>query len=283
MINEWLEQFGREQLEKIDTYEWIEYPIYILSKGRPRKVTAQCLDDVGVPYYVVVEPDEYDQYKEVYNKGSLLLKLPKKNQGISYVRNFIKEHSKECGWDYHWQLDDNIRDFRIRKNNKNVKQSPLNLLSASENFVKPFNNIGILGLCHVAFAFARNHYVDINKQVYSCVLVNNNVDVQWRPDVVEDTDYSLQVLDAEYCTLLLNKFLIGKETTSKNSGGNENTDEFRMKRSLGLQKHWPGAFKITEQYGRVKVLPSRIWQKFVHLPKGNDLDLNGESLDRFFN
>ena len=283
MIHEWLENFGQEQLENLETYDWITYPIYILSKGRPKKVTAQCLDDVGVPYTVVVEPYEEALYLEAGYTPIQLLVLPKSNQGIAYVRNFIKEHSIECGWEYHWQLDDNIKDFRVRRNNKNIKHSALHLLSASENFIKPFDNIGIVGLCHTVFAFARPHYVDINKQVYSCVLVNNQSKAKWRDEVVEDTDYSLQVLSENYCTLLLNKFLIGKEATSKDSGGNDNSDEWRMKRSLGLQKYWPGAFKITEQYGRVKVLPSRIWRTFVHLPKGKDLDLNGNALSEFFN
>ena len=179
-------------------------------------------------------------------------------------------------------MDDNIRDFRIRVNNTNVKYSAKNILSASETYVREYDNIGILGLCHVGFAFARNNEVDVNKQVYSCVLVNNEVIANWRPDVVEDTDYSLQVLEREYCTLLLNRFCIGKEVTSTNSGGNDNSNKWRMKRSLGLQKHWPGAFKITEQYGRVKILPSRIWKRYTHMPRGQKIDLNGNDLSNFF-
>ena len=106
-----------------------------------------------------------------------------------------------------------------------------------ENITDQYDNIGASGLCHTMFAFAKNKSVDVNKQVYSCILVNNNLDVKWRENVVEDTDYSLQILSQKYCTLLFNKILIEKEATKVGNGGNSNTDEFRMNRSKGLQKY----------------------------------------------
>ena len=276
MKHDVLEKYARGLLDNIDSYNMVQYPIYIPSKARPKKITAQALEDSGLNYFMVVEPQDYESYLEVF------VKMPLNDQGIYYVRNFCKAHSALNDWEYHWQVDDNIKDFRIRVNNKNVKHSAKNILSAAETYVREYDNIGILGLCHVGFAFARNNEVDINKQVYSCVLVNNFVQVHWRDEVVEDTDYSLQVLEKGWCTLLLNRFCIGKETTSTNSGGNDNSDEWRLKRSLGLQKYWPGAFKITEQYGRVKILPSRIWSRYTHLPKGEKVDLNGNDLSNFF-
>jgi len=281
MTHEVLEKNAKKLLADIDSYNMVQYPIYIPSKARPKKSTAQALEDSGLNYFIVVEPQDYTSYREVFTREQLI-KLPMDNQGIDYVRNYCKIHSAQNDWEYHWQMDDNIKDFRIRVNNKNVKYNAKNVLSASETYVREYDNIGILGLCHVGFAFARDNEVDVNKQVYSCILVNNQVLANWRPDVVEDTDYSLQVLEQKYCTLLLNRFCIGKETTSTNSGGNDNSDEWRMKRSLGLQKHWPGAFKITEQYGRVKIQPSRIWKRYTHMPIGQKIDLNGNNLSDFF-
>jgi hypothetical protein len=87
----------------------------------------------------------------------------------------------------------------------------------------------------------------------------------WRKGLVEDTDYSLQVLTLGFCTVLFNTLLIEKEKTMKMSGGNTELEyggDGRMNRSIGLQKMWPEAFKITFQYGRPKVLPSRIWRTF---------------------
>ena len=282
MTHKVLENFSTNLLMNLSDYIDIDYPIYIPSKNRARKITSKALEDSGVSnYYVIVEPQDYDDYASVYDSSNLLV-LDQNDMGIQYVRNFCKSHSRSLGFDYHWQIDDNIRDFRVRKNNKNVRDNPRNLMSAAAEYVKEYDNIGILGFCHVGFAFAKTTPVDVNKQVYSCVLVNNRLDIEWRPDVVEDTDYSLQVLEQSYCTLLLNTFLSGKETTSTNSGGNDNSDEWRMIRSKGLQKYWPGAFKITEQYGRVKVQPSKIWRRYTHMPKGKNEDLNSNNLDEFF-
>jgi len=282
MTHKSLEIFASDLLKNLEKYQSVDHPIYIPSKSRPRKITSQALEDVGISkYLVVVEPQDYDEYLSVYDSSNLLC-MDQNDMGIQYVRNFCKTHSRDLGFDYHWQIDDNIRDFRVRKNNKNVRDNARNLMSAAGEYMKRYDNIGILGFCHVGFAFAKTNSVDVNKQVYSCVLVNNTLDIEWRPDVVEDTDYSLQVLEQSYCTLLLNTFLIGKETTSTNSGGNDNSDEWRMVRSKGLQKYWPGAFKITEQYGRVKVQPSKIWRRYTHMPKGRNEDLNSNNLDEFF-
>ena len=53
-------------------------------------------------------------YKDIYvsTDGYLpIVILEKNNQGISYVRNACKKHSMSIGADYHWQIDDNIKDF----------------------------------------------------------------------------------------------------------------------------------------------------------------------------
>jgi len=283
MKHEYTEALSDSIMGSIESFEEIHYPIYVLSKNRPKRVTLKLLDDMKVNYYLVIEPQDYDKYTEVLESEYMsIVVLPENDRGISYVRNYCKQHSIENSHKWHWQIDDNIQNFYIRKDDKNVKHDGRNLLSATECLSHRFDNVGIIGLCHKGFAFAKKNNIDINKQVYSCVLVKNAVDINWRDDVVEDTDYSLQVLSNRQCTLLLNRMLIDKHTTSTNSGGNDNTDDWRLKRSKGLQKYWPGAFEITHQYGRVKVKPSRIWRTFRHMPSGPSVDLNENTLELFF-
>lgn len=257
----------------------VKYPIYIPSKGRHTCVTAKVLEESGLNYLIVVEPQDYEQYS-IYHKHDKLICLEKDNQGIPYVRNFCKEHSNAK---YHWQFDDNIRSFKVRKDGKNIKEDPSKLISIIETFTNQFENIGISGFSHDIFAWTKKYPIDINKQCYSGVLINNDNGVKWRDNVVEDTDYSLQILSKEYCTLLFNTLLIAKEATKKGNGGNDNSDTWRLNRSLGLQKYWPEAnFKITREYGRVKVKPSQIWKKFTHMPKGSNIDFNDNDLSEFF-
>ena len=68
-------------IKKSDYYEYEitkkinpKYPIYIISKGRwgLKNGTAQVLDEMGCPYKIVVEPEEYNNYAEVIDKKNTL-------------------------------------------------------------------------------------------------------------------------------------------------------------------------------------------------------------------
>tara|TARA_R100000742_G_C4272116_1_gene91204 strand:+ start:711 stop:1505 length:795 start_codon:yes stop_codon:yes gene_type:complete len=246
-----------------------KYTIYIPSKDRPQHcLTAKLLEKNNINFYIVIEPQDLDKYIEVYPLKRLLL-LPKNDQGIAYVRNWIKFFSIFNNEDFHWQIDDNIRAFSKRENDKNNKISPIDAFNFVENYIKDFVNIGIVGLKHQVFAWSCKEDISINKQVYSCVLVNNKLKIDWRDQCVEDTDYSLQVLTNNFCTIIFNRYVIDKVATQKMKGGNTEisySGEGRNIRALGLQKNWPNIFKIKEQYGRVKVSPSRVWSKFPQIP-----------------
>ena len=46
------------------------YPIYVISKGRwESRLTVKSLDECGLPYRVVIEPQEYDAYAAVLPPG----------------------------------------------------------------------------------------------------------------------------------------------------------------------------------------------------------------------
>jgi len=50
-----------------------KYPIYIISKGRwDTRFTAKTLDDLNMPYKIVVEPKEFKQYSRVINFDKIL-------------------------------------------------------------------------------------------------------------------------------------------------------------------------------------------------------------------
>lgn len=246
----------------------MKYPIYIPSKGRFEKnPTATMLMFEGIKFYLVVEPQDAKEYQYRFQD---VLVMPENNRGISYVRNFAKNHSIKNGHTHHWQIDDNIKSLMIRENGKNVRSRALGILEKVEFAMSKFSNIGGCGLKHHIFAFGATNPVDINKQIYSCILVNNKVPCFWEEDIVEDTDFSLQILNAGYCTLLFNRLLIEKMTTGSMKGGNTEISyaaDGRAVRSLGLQSKYPGYFKVTTQHGRIKISPSRIWNTFKQRPK----------------
>ena len=61
---------------------------------------------MGVPYRIVVEPQEFDNYAQ-YIDPSKILTLPFSNlgQGSIPARNWVWEHSIQEGHQRHWILD----------------------------------------------------------------------------------------------------------------------------------------------------------------------------------
>jgi len=276
--NEYLEYLGEEIMDTFSEWTEVKYPIYVPSKGRSSvKLTTKALDDAELNYLVVIEPQDVDDYKKEYPSEKLLV-MDKNDMGIAYVRNYCKQHSKDK---FHWCIDDNIKDFKIRENDKNVTKPTRNVLGAAERYIKQFDNIGAVSLSHHMFAFAKNSHVSVNKQVYSCALINNDLDIWYRNDCVEDTDYSMQILTKGYCTILYNKLLMNKAATRQYKGGNTDSEyagEGRLKRSQGLQNHWPGDFKVVKKKEEWRIAPSRVWDKFTQMPKGPHINLNKNTL-----
>ena len=73
---------------------------------------------MGVPFFLVVEPQETSQYRMAWPKASLI-ETPFSNlgQGSIPVRNYVWNLANEIGSKRYWILDDNIEGFhRLFKN-----------------------------------------------------------------------------------------------------------------------------------------------------------------------
>ena len=80
--------------------------------------------------------------------------------------------------------------------------------------------------------------------------------------------------------VLFNKLLMNKATTGQYKGGNTDisySGDGRLVRSRGLQDFWPGDFKIIRKNESWRIAPSRVWDKFPQLPKGSNIDFNGNT------
>ncbi len=83
-----------------------KYPVYVLSKGRwERRLTTDSLEEIGVDYKIVVEPQEYDRYAEHIDKRKIIV-TPFSNLGKGGIpaRNFIWEHALAAGHKRVWTL-----------------------------------------------------------------------------------------------------------------------------------------------------------------------------------
>lgn len=237
------------------------YPIYVISKGRwALRSTSKALEKMKVPYHIVVEPQEYDNYAKVIDKNKILV-LPFSNlgQGSIPARNWVWEHSKSIGAERHWIIDDNIRAFfRLNRNSREYALDST-IFKVSEDFVDRYENIALAGLNYTTFAQDRQKVPPfyLNTRIYSCILIKNDLPYRWRGKYNEDTDLSLRALKDKWCTVLFNAFLIEKKTTMTMKGGN--TDELykqdanfdgRLEMAKSLQEQHPDVVTITQKWGR---------------------------------
>ena len=251
-----------------------KYPIYVVSKGRytvRRASTSFRLSEMNVPHYLVVEPQEYELYKDNFeNEYTTILKMDmqykegydcfsnlgnKDSTGPGAVRNFCWEHSIKNGYDYHWVMDDNLDGFDRFYDGKRIMVMTGEAFRTCEEYVERFENIAISGLNYSKFCKDGDRVPPfvLNTRIYSCLLIRNDIPYRWRGRYNEDTDLSLRVLKDGWCTIQFNLFLCAKLTTQRISGGN--TDEFYSKegtkpKSQMLVDMHPDVTKLVWKFNR---------------------------------
>jgi hypothetical protein len=239
------------------------YPVYVISKGRwESRLTVKALESMGVPYHVVVEPQEFNLYATYIDKSKILI-LPFSNleQGGIPARNWVWEHAKATGDERHWILDDNIDGFVRLNRNAKVKVTSGATFAAAEDFVDRYENVGLAGFDYRFFSKGRQLLgpYRLNTRVYSCILILNSLPYRWRGRYNEDTDLSLRALKDGWCTVLFQAFLCNKIATMTMTGGNSDQlyqDDGRLKMAQSLVEQHPDVSRISWKFGR--------WQHHVN-------------------
>ena len=260
------------------------YPIYIVSLGRAKsRLTSKSLEAMNVPYFIVVEPQEYDTYASVIDPKKILtlpyVTNPKSPTGPGRARNWCRDHSISQGYDRHWVMDDNIHGFYRLHKNKRYKVADGAIFRAAEDFVDRYENVWVAGLQYRFFCAQKSKYPPFvtNTRIYSCLLIDNTMildidgeEFLWRERYNEDTILSLDVLENGYCTVQFNSFLQGKIGTQTMKGGNsgifydvEGSAELKdtkvknynpagtIRKSLNLELIYPEVAKTVTRFGRV--------------------------------
>jgi len=246
------------------------FPLYIPSKGRANsRLTSKALDKMKVPYHIVVERSEFDQYASVMDEKKILILDDSYKEsydkcgnlgaevspGPGAARNFIWDHSIAQGYDWHWIMDDNINGFCRLNKNKKINVDDGTIFKCMEDFCLRYENVGMAGPHYRFFADqrAKRPPFTLNSRVYSCNLIRNDLPLRWRGRYNEDTILSLDMLKSGWCTILFNAFLQNKMATQTVKGGN--TDEFYAKegtypKSKMLVDLHPDVSRIAHRYGR---------------------------------
>ena len=246
-----------------------QFPIYVVSKGRwDSRLTVKALEKYCIPYHIIVEANEYDEYAKVIDKDKILICPQKYNDeydvfwddddtriGPGAARNFAWEHSIEQGFDYHWVMDDNLHAFHRLNRNIKAEVSSGTIFKCMEDFVLRYDNIGIAGPNYYSFCKSTDAVPPFvkNTRIYSCLFIRNDISYRWRGRYNEDTDLSLRVLKDGWATVQFNAFLQGKVTTQRMGGGNH--EQFYDKdgtypKSKMLEDMHPDVAKVVWRFNR---------------------------------
>lgn len=246
-----------------------KYPIYIVSKNRWKNgLTYKALDYMKVPYKIVVEEQEFENYSQYIDKEKILIlpneyleqydtfwkdNDPRKGPGAS--RNFCWENSIKNGFKRHWVMDDNLDAFHRLNRNTKAEVDSGTIFKAMEDFVDRYENVFIAGPGYYSFVKSTDKVpaFKANTRIYSCLLIQNNIPYRWRGRYNEDTDLSLRVLKDGHCTIQFNAFLQGKVTTQRMRGGNSKVfydEEGTKKKSQMLAEMHPDVAKVVWRFNR---------------------------------
>lgn len=247
-----------------------QFPLYIVSKGRAdTRITSKALEEIKVPYYIVIEEQEYKAYSEFIHRDKILILDKKyqreyntfddlgdsKSKGPGAARNFAWDHSISNGFEWHWVMDDNISDFYRAHKNQIIRCGDGTLFACMEDFILRYENIGMAGPNYEMFVLRKQKLPPFvcNTRIYSCNFIRNDLPFRWRGRYNEDTDLSLRILKSGLCTVQFNAFLQKKLSTQLIKGGN--TDAFYAKdgtlpkSEMQVAMH-PDVSKLVWKFGR---------------------------------
>jgi len=235
-----------------------KYPVYIISKGRwESRKTSKALEEMKVPYHIVIEPQEYDQYASVIDSNKILT-LPFSELGMGSIpaRNWVWKDSIKRGAKRHWILDDNIASFHRLNRNLPVPVASGTIFRCAEDFVDRYENVAISGFEYFMFIPRKTKLAPfrLNTRVYSCILLKNDLPHRWRGRYNEDTDLSIRILKDGWCTILFQAFVCDKATTMTMTGGNTedlyDIEDGRLKMAQSLVDQHPDIVKISWKFNR---------------------------------
>lgn len=249
-----------------------KYPIYIISKGRwETRLTSDTLIYMGIKHYMVVEQSQLEQYKAHTDPAWVeLLVLDQKfldeyetcddlgntkSKGPGAARNFAWDHSLKNGHKRHWVMDDNMKNFYRLDGKKRTIVSDGAIIRAMEDFVDRYKDVYLAGPHYRFFAVPQERLPPFvpNCRIFSCLLIQNDIDYRWRGRYSEDVDLSIRIMKDGHKTIQFNAFLTGKLVTQALAGGN--TGEFYEKegtlpKSKMIADMHPDLCKVTWMNGR---------------------------------
>ena len=221
----------------------LSHPVYIPSKGRAHKcATAALLQQEGLPFYLVVEPQELEEYGRAFPDASFLA-LDRSDAGIWYARQRIMDHARAAGHAFHWQLDDDLRRF----NEWNRPATALAALSFAGTFPERFQRIGMVSFALSQFAFAAKQEFRPYGRAFNAVLINtqtgHNYPDSWEYGAKEDAWLQVHMLRAGWATPIITRYSMEMKTPDGAGSGGCQDNLYALNRHVAtahnMHRLWP--------------------------------------------
>jgi len=233
----------------------VRFPVYVPSRNRVETGrTARLLASAGVPFRLVVEPDQAAAYAARYGSARILT-LPWDHEdgdrmGLVRARRWIQDHAAESGAEWHWQLDDDIGDFLVRPETKRISASPAVVLAGVEAVATRFDNVLAASPAIDAWVFNGQALPAYNANVGMATanLLNSGMPYRFRA-MQDDLDLSLQILSGGSCTVKSYRFLINTPRAMIKPGGLTDAYVGGGKRAFAEEvvEMWPGICSLTQR------------------------------------
>lgn len=249
----------------------LDFPVYIPTRGRPQKqLTAKALLEIGIKPFLVVEDAEADAYLANNPECNVVVwpqrymdeyeKTPELNPHptTGAAHNYAWDHSREAGFSHHWIMDDNIRNFLVRHNNRRARVGNAKALHWQEDFIQKWQNLA--GMSLAMSPFMRGKTIALNTRLYCATLYRNDLHeygIRWRRGLNDDTIVSLDILKTGYWCTAENRAVgiqkMGTSRKSRLSGGM--TDFYAqggfIKKSAELVRLHPEYSRTVVKFNRV--------------------------------
>ncbi len=231
------------------------WPILVPSKGRPTCPTSKILSAAGVPHAVVVEPQDNYTYAGQLSTHAELWQLPENNQGIAYVRNWIKDRMTNLGARWYWMLDDDITQTYLAEeiegltSRRLVKRDPALVLARAQGVFLSVGQVaqGALEYGQFSWSAKKDHaigYCDVAVAINT--VRSQGARYRAEMNLKEDRDFTLQLLTAGYLTVRASHCAFQAPKNGSNQGGLY--DQYRAgleeQASRRMEAAWPGICKF---------------------------------------
>ena len=150
-----------------------KYPVFIPTKGRfENPITIKMFQEHNVRFKIVIEEQEYSQYKKLVDPSQILV-LPHKNEGLMVTRNWLWDYAENERFEKFWTFDDNIGRVYRWNHNRRLQIKDGTYLKVIEDFADRYINLYIIGMNYVSFCSDRGNIPAYypNTRVYSNMLL----------------------------------------------------------------------------------------------------------------